>query len=102
MYGLIWRALPGPAFVKFVLFVALVAAAAYGLWFHAFPWADPHLPFNDVTVGDAEGDGGGGGDDAPAEGGGVPGSDAEGADEDIVGVDVPIGDEAEDGEESAE
>jgi hypothetical protein len=98
VYGLIWRILPGPGFLKFLLFMGLVAAAAYGLWFYAFPWADPHLPFNDVTVGDAEGDGGDGGD-GPAEGGGVPGSDAEGADEDIVGVDVPIGEEDE---ESAE
>lgn len=97
MYGLIWRILPGPWFLKLVLFLGLVAAAAYGLWFHAFPWADPYLPFNDVTV---EG-GAGGGDEADSEGGGVPGSDAEDADEDIVGVDVPV-DEGEEGEESAE
>ncbi|MDS1270501.1 hypothetical protein RIF23_09355 [Lipingzhangella sp. LS1_29] len=75
--------LPGPGFVKFVLFLGLLGAAAYGLWFHAFPWVDPYLPFNDVTVGDAEGGGG-----QPGEGGDLPYGD--GDEDDIVGVDEPL------------
>ncbi|PSK86272.1 hypothetical protein CLV63_13541 [Murinocardiopsis flavida] len=50
MYGLIWRILPGPWFVKLVLFLALVAAAVWALWFVVFPWADPYMPFNDGAV----------------------------------------------------
>lgn len=85
MYGLIWRLLPGPGIVKFILTLLLIGAVAYGLWFYAFPWADPYLPFNDVTV---EGSGGGGND---------PGYDT-GGEDDIVGVDVPVDGESGSGE----
>lgn len=88
MYGLVWRVLPGPAFVKFVLFLGVVGAAAYGLWFHAFPWVDPYLPFNDVTVGDQEGGPEGGTDEGQPEGGDLPYGDE--GEEDIVGVDEPV------------
>jgi len=50
VYGLIWRLIPGPWFVKLVVSLALVAGAAALLWYVVFPWADPYLPFNDVTV----------------------------------------------------
>lgn len=83
MYGLIWRILPGPGFVKFVLFLGAMGAAAYGLWFHAFPWVDPYLPFNDVTVGSQEG----GQEDGQPDGD-LPYDD--GGEEDIVGVDEPV------------
>ncbi|RCV53254.1 hypothetical protein [Marinitenerispora sediminis] len=77
MYGLIWRVLPGPAFVKLLLTLALLGGAAALLWYVVFPWADPYLPFNDVTVE------GGEGTTAPAgESGGGEG---------IIGVDVPVG-----------
>jgi hypothetical protein len=50
VYGWIWRVLPGgtPGKVagSLVLFLAVVAL----LWFVVFPWAEPMLPFNDVTV----------------------------------------------------
>ncbi|MFC7326941.1 hypothetical protein [Marinactinospora rubrisoli] len=78
MYGLIWRALPGPAFVKLLLALALAGGAAALLWYVVFPWADPYLPFNDVTVEGGEG--------APVPGG-AEGGDGEG----IIGVDVPVG-----------
>lgn len=51
MYVWIWRHLPGPTVAKFgqslLLFVAVVAL----LFFVVFPWAEPYLPFDQVTTG---------------------------------------------------
>ena len=51
MYGWIWRHLPGPVPVKVVEALALVTAVLALLFFVVFPWAEPRLPFNDVTTG---------------------------------------------------
>lgn len=51
MYAWIWRHLPGPVPVKVFEAVVLVAAALALLFFVVFPWAEPRLPFNDVTTG---------------------------------------------------
>lgn len=51
MYAALWRALPGPTWVKTVqmaLLVALVVAVCF-TW--VFPWLEPLVPFSDVTVG---------------------------------------------------
>ncbi|GAA3055170.1 hypothetical protein GCM10020229_78760 [Kitasatospora albolonga] len=50
MYGWIWRLLPGNAFVKAVLALLLVLGTVYVLFEYVFPWAEPLLPFGDVTV----------------------------------------------------
>ena len=50
MYGWIWRHLPGGTASKAVLSLVLVAAVAALLLFVVFPWVEPRLPFNDVTV----------------------------------------------------
>ncbi|QKW07748.1 hypothetical protein HUT18_16525 [Streptomyces sp. NA04227] len=50
MYGWIWRHLPGNAWVKALLSLLLVFLVIYLLFQHIFPWAEPLLPFNDVTV----------------------------------------------------
>jgi hypothetical protein len=50
VYGFIWRHLPGPAASKAVLALMLVLAVAALLLFVVFPWVEPRLPFNDVTV----------------------------------------------------
>jgi hypothetical protein len=50
MYGWIWRHLPGNAWVKALISVVLALAAVYVLFQYVFPWAEPLLPFNDVTV----------------------------------------------------
>ncbi|MFE5851603.1 hypothetical protein ACFQ61_00040 [Streptomyces sp. NPDC056500] len=50
MYGWIWRHLPGNAWLRALLSLALVLMAVYVLFQHVFPWAEPLLPFNDVTV----------------------------------------------------
>jgi hypothetical protein len=50
MYGWVWRHLPGNAWVRSALCVAMVLAVVYILFQYVFPWAEPLLPFNDVTV----------------------------------------------------
>jgi hypothetical protein len=51
MYGWIWRHLPGPKPVRAVLALILVLGVVALLFFVVFPWLDPLLPFNDVTIG---------------------------------------------------
>lgn len=50
MYGWIWRHLPGPTAVRASCAVVLVLAVVALLLFVVYPWLDPLLPFNDVTV----------------------------------------------------
>ncbi|RNL84536.1 hypothetical protein [Halostreptopolyspora alba] len=111
MYGLIWRVLPGPWFVKLMLSFGLVAGAAALLWYVAFPEIAPHMPFRDSAVevdeprngGDAGqpqqdaddaggGENGDGGGTETSEGSGENGNEAPSDEEGIVGVDVPVGD----------
>jgi hypothetical protein len=51
MYSWIWRSLRGGLPGKVIGVIVLVATVAALLWFLVFPWIDPLLPFNDVTVG---------------------------------------------------
>lgn len=55
MYPWIWRHLPGGLPGKLVGSLVLVAAAVALLFFIVFPWVEPKLPFNDVTVTPAPG-----------------------------------------------
>ncbi|WP_179120293.1 hypothetical protein [Streptomyces tsukubensis] len=50
MYGWVWRHLPGNAWVKALISLLLACAVVYLLFQYVFPWAEPLLPFNDVTV----------------------------------------------------
>ncbi|MGH3327573.1 MAG: hypothetical protein ACRDPT_07250 [Streptomycetales bacterium] len=50
MYGWIWRHLPGNRTTKLICALLLFAAAVWVLFEHVFPWAEPLLPFTDVTV----------------------------------------------------
>jgi hypothetical protein len=50
MYGWIWRHLPGPLFVRVIEAVVLVVGIVALLMFVVFPWAEPKLPFNNVTT----------------------------------------------------
>jgi hypothetical protein len=54
MYGWIWRTLPGNGFAKLVCSLLLLAGVLAVLWFVVFPWAEPLLPFGDVTVDGAD------------------------------------------------
>ena len=50
MYTWIWRKLPGGLPGKLVGSAVLVLAVVALLFLVVFPWAEPRLPFNDVTV----------------------------------------------------
>jgi hypothetical protein len=51
MYGWIWRHLPGGTAARAVTALVLGLAVVALLLFVVFPWVEPRLPFNDVTVG---------------------------------------------------
>ena len=50
MYGWLWRALPGPVWLRVLLLLlaAVVVVAVCFQW--VFPAIAPLLPFNDITV----------------------------------------------------
>lgn len=50
MYGWIWRHLPGPLYLRVATAFVLVLAVVALLMFVVFPWAEPKLPFNNVTT----------------------------------------------------
>ncbi len=50
MYTWIWRHLPGPLGLRLLQALLLVAAVCALLLFVVFPYVEPRLPFNDVTV----------------------------------------------------
>jgi hypothetical protein len=50
MYVWIWRHLPGPLAVKLVHVLVLISLVSLLLLFLVFPWIEPHLPINQVTV----------------------------------------------------
>ncbi|WP_165436138.1 hypothetical protein [Amycolatopsis suaedae] len=50
MYAWIWRHLPGPLPLRVVEAVVLVLGIVALLMFVVFPWLEPLLPFNDVSV----------------------------------------------------
>ncbi|UNS97949.1 hypothetical protein MMF93_16815 [Streptomyces tubbatahanensis] len=50
MYGWIWRHLPGNVYVRILISTVLVVGVVFLLFQYVFPWAEPMLPFNDVTV----------------------------------------------------
>lgn len=50
MYGWIWRHLPGPFGAKLALAVVLALSVVALLMFVVFPWLEPRLPFDQVSV----------------------------------------------------
>ena len=53
MYAWIWRKLPGPTALKAVEALVLLAGVVLLLFVVVFPWLEPRLPFNDVTITDS-------------------------------------------------
>ena len=51
MYVWIWRHLPGHLALKLLQTLLLVAGICALLLFVVFPWVEPYLPINHVTVG---------------------------------------------------
>ena len=52
MYGWIWRHLPGPVWVRALTTLVLVGAVVVVLFAWVFPVIAPHMPFNQLTVGE--------------------------------------------------
>ena len=50
MYAWIWRHLPGGTASRVLVATLLVLAVCALLLFVVFPWVEPRLPFNDITV----------------------------------------------------
>lgn len=50
MYGMIWRLLPGPTFVKTLIALALLVGVFFLLMEVVFPWVSAQMPYNDVAV----------------------------------------------------
>ncbi|HVB27237.1 MAG TPA: hypothetical protein VNE21_04935 [Mycobacteriales bacterium] len=50
MYGWLWRRLPGRRPAKLLALLGLLLATLAVLVFVVFPWAEPRLPFTNVTV----------------------------------------------------
>ena len=50
MYTWLWRKLPGNTAAKVAECTVLFLAVAAVLFFVVFPYVEPRLPFNDVTV----------------------------------------------------
>lgn len=50
MYGALWRAMPGPAWLKAIIFLMLAVAVVYLLFEYVFPWVATLLPEPDNTV----------------------------------------------------
>lgn len=57
MFEWIWRHLPGPTPVRWLLVVLIVIVTVTVLFTIVFPWITPRLPFTDVTIGAYEGQG---------------------------------------------
>ena len=50
MYSWIWRTLPGGTAAKAVQSIILFLAVVALLFFVVFPWIEPYMPYNNVTV----------------------------------------------------
>ena len=50
MYGWIWHRLPGGLAAKMAVSVLLVVGVLAVLWYFVFPYVEPRLPWNHVTV----------------------------------------------------
>jgi hypothetical protein len=51
VYAALWRALPGPTWVRAVQCLVLLAVVVAVCFQWVFPWVEPLVPFTDVTVG---------------------------------------------------
>lgn len=51
MYGLIWRILPGPAWLKFIWALILLAAVVLALFTWVYPWISDTFVGTDPNLG---------------------------------------------------
>lgn len=50
MYGALWRVLPGPAWLRIILLLVLLAIVLFALVEWVFPWLNTFINVNAVTV----------------------------------------------------
>ena len=50
MYAALWRILPGPAWVRILLLIILVAAVLFTLVTWVFPWVQALIDTPEVTI----------------------------------------------------
>ncbi|MDO4910903.1 MAG: hypothetical protein Q3972_04065 [Corynebacterium sp.] len=50
MYGFLWRSIPGPAWLKTVIFLAVLVGIFFLLMEVVFPYVDQFMPYTDVSV----------------------------------------------------
>lgn len=50
MYGPLWRALPGPAWLKAIIVLAVLVGLFFLLMNVVFPWVETVVPWTDVSV----------------------------------------------------
>lgn len=50
MYAALWRALPGPGWLRVLLMLALAAVVVLALMQGVFPWVATVMPFNEQTI----------------------------------------------------
>lgn len=50
MYAALWRALPGPGWIKLIIVLALLVGVFFLLMEVVFPWVGPMMPWTDVNV----------------------------------------------------
>jgi len=50
MYAGLWRILPGPAWLRVIILILLLAAILYALFFWVFPWVSHIVDPQEVTV----------------------------------------------------
>jgi hypothetical protein len=51
MYAALWRQMPGPLWLRIILFILFFAAVLAVLVLFVFPWLNTFVSVNDVTVG---------------------------------------------------
>ncbi|HEV7957613.1 MAG: hypothetical protein JWL94_1019 [Microbacteriaceae bacterium] len=50
MYAALWRALPGPTWLRVILALLIVTAVLAACLFFVFPWINSFVSVTDVTV----------------------------------------------------
>ena len=50
MYAALWRALPGPVWLRVLILLMLAVVVLYALVSWVFPWVDQLIASEDVTV----------------------------------------------------
>jgi hypothetical protein len=50
MYGALWRALPGPVWLRILQLLVLLAIVLFALVEWVFPWLNTFVNVSDVTV----------------------------------------------------